>query len=140
MKTHAWSDDWNPKSAAHIFLTHRDLRGVLASYQRVGWAFDITPAYVIDHMRWRVHCHAPSPHVQALVALQNVTHQMIPPAATLCTGGASIHSLLPRLLHMAKGAASLQHEGMLPWLLCLADSTTISASLGILGRPRSLQC
>ena len=61
VKTHAWSDDWDPESATHIFLTHRDLRGVLASYQRVGWAFDITQAYVTDHMRWRVSCSAPSP-------------------------------------------------------------------------------
>ena len=58
MKTHAWSDDWDPKAATHIFLTHRDLRGVLASYQRVGWAFDISQAYVKEHMRWRVRCSA----------------------------------------------------------------------------------
>ncbi|CAL5218872.1 g606 [Coccomyxa viridis] len=53
VKTHAWSDDWDPRAATHTFLTHRDLRGVLASYQRVGWAFDISQAYVEEHMRWR---------------------------------------------------------------------------------------
>ncbi len=54
MKTHEWSDRWDPASADHILLTHRDLRGVLASYQRVGWAFDIPDSYVDEHMRWRV--------------------------------------------------------------------------------------
>ncbi len=58
VKTHAWSDDWDPKAATHIFLTHRDLRGVLASYQRVEWAFDISQAYVKEHMLWRVRWSA----------------------------------------------------------------------------------
>lgn len=54
VKTHEWSNRWDPACADHIFLTHRDLRGVLASYQRVGWAFDISDSYVAEHMRWRV--------------------------------------------------------------------------------------
>ena len=63
IKTHAWSSEWDPGTASHIFLTHRDLRGVLASYQRVGWAFDITLSYVQEHMRWRVRRN---PHAAAV--------------------------------------------------------------------------
>jgi hypothetical protein len=54
VKTHRWSPDWDCSSADHIFLTHRDLRGVLASYQRVGWAFNIPNSYISEHMQWRV--------------------------------------------------------------------------------------
>lgn len=57
-KTHRWSNGWDSSSADHIFLTHRDLRDVLASYERVGWAFDIPDSYVTEHMRWRVRSTA----------------------------------------------------------------------------------
>lgn len=61
IKTHQWSDAWEAKQADHIFLTHRDLQGVVASYRRVGWAFDIPDSYVKQHQQWRVsflpsHC------------------------------------------------------------------------------------
>ena len=61
IKTHQWSDAWEVKQADHIFLTHRDLQGVVASYRRVGWASDIPDSYVDGHQQWRVilmkkHC------------------------------------------------------------------------------------
>ena len=71
IKTHAWSSEWDPGTASYIFLTHRDLRGVLASYQRVGWAFDITPSYVQEHMRWRVRHNPHAAAVKCLVACSN---------------------------------------------------------------------
>ena len=57
VKTHRWSDDWDPATADHIFLTHRDLRGVLASYERVGWAWSIPDSYVEEHFKWKASCH-----------------------------------------------------------------------------------
>jgi len=36
-----------------VLLTHRDLRDVVASYRRMGWAADLKRGYVEDHMRWR---------------------------------------------------------------------------------------
>ncbi len=54
VKTHRWSDAWDVGTADHIFLTHRDLRGVLASYARVGWAWSIPDSYVAEHFRWKV--------------------------------------------------------------------------------------
>lgn len=95
VKTHAWSDDWDPNLATHIFLTHRDLRGVLASYHRVGWAFDITPAYVADHMRWRVRCSASSPCKRALLVLQKMLCQTPAPATTIYSGGCKHILLIP---------------------------------------------
>ena len=71
IKTHAWSSEGDPGTASHIFLTHRDLRGVLASYQRVGWAFDITPSYVQEHMRWRVRRNPHAAAVECPVACIN---------------------------------------------------------------------
>ena len=56
VKTHGWSGGWAPGRAAHVLLTHRDLRGVAASYRRMGWAPDIKPGYVADHLRWHVRC------------------------------------------------------------------------------------
>lgn len=53
IKTHCWSDEWDTKEANHIFLTHRDLSGVVASYKRVGWAFNIPESYVQEHQQWR---------------------------------------------------------------------------------------
>ncbi|KAK9819165.1 hypothetical protein WJX81_000617 [Elliptochloris bilobata] len=52
VKTHGWSDDWARRRASHVLLTHRDLRGVVASYRRMGWAPDLKPAYIADHLRW----------------------------------------------------------------------------------------
>lgn len=54
IKTHQWSDAWEVTQADHIFLTHRDLQGVVASYRRVGWAFNIPDSYVKEHQRWLV--------------------------------------------------------------------------------------
>ena len=62
IKTHCWSDGWDTKEANHIFLTHRDLSGVVASYRRVGWAFNIPDSYVQEHQQWRV-CHALLHHI-----------------------------------------------------------------------------
>ena len=54
VKTHYWSDDWDPKQADHVFLTHRELSEVVASYKRVGWAFNIPDSYVREHEHWQV--------------------------------------------------------------------------------------
>lgn len=54
VKTHAWSDAWDARRAAHVLVTHRDLRAVVASYRRMGWAADLKAGYVRDHLRWRV--------------------------------------------------------------------------------------
>lgn len=54
VKTHGWSDDWAARRAQHVLLTHRDLRAVVASYRRMGWAADLKPGYVAEHLRWRV--------------------------------------------------------------------------------------
>ena len=56
IKTHGWSDQWDVKQAQHIYLTHRHLQGVVASYKRVGWAFNIPNSYVEEHQQWRVCC------------------------------------------------------------------------------------
>ncbi|DBA90281.1 TPA: hypothetical protein ACH3X1_003571 [Trebouxia sp. C0004] len=53
IKTHCWSDEWDTKEADYIFLTHRDLSGVVASYKRVGWAFKIPDSYVQEHQQWQ---------------------------------------------------------------------------------------
>ena len=74
VKTHRWSDDWDPLTADLVFLTHRDLRAVLASYQRVGWTFHIPDSYVAEHMQWRVrhgcvgnrHAHCSVAHTGCL--------------------------------------------------------------------------
>ena len=58
IKTHQWSDAWDLNQADHIFLTHRDLHGVVASYRRVGWAFNVPDSYVEEHQQWRVSCLA----------------------------------------------------------------------------------
>ncbi|CAK9003237.1 unnamed protein product [Durusdinium trenchii] len=58
VKTHEWSADYAElvPMAKHIFLTHRDLRGVVASYRRVQWELAIPDAYVSEHMEWRRNC------------------------------------------------------------------------------------
>ncbi|GAB4821972.1 hypothetical protein N2152v2_009018 [Parachlorella kessleri] len=53
IKTHEWSADWDLNRATHIFITHRDLRQVVQSYRRVGWANDVKRGYVEDHFRWK---------------------------------------------------------------------------------------
>ena len=63
VKTHGWSQHWDVATADHIFLTHRDLRGVLASYERVGWAWSIPDSYVEDHFKWKASCTSTSMHV-----------------------------------------------------------------------------
>lgn len=55
IKTHCWSKGWDPADyPCTIFVTHRDLAAVVASYQRLGWAFDIPDSYVADHFKWKV--------------------------------------------------------------------------------------
>ena len=61
VKTHGWSNNWDTSSADHILLTHRHLSGVLRSYQRVGWAFDIPESYVQEHQQWKVDNLPPLP-------------------------------------------------------------------------------
>ena len=66
IKTHQWSSAWDCQQADHIFLTHRNLQEVVASYRRVGWAFNIPDSYVDEHQLWRVSrlascaCEVPS--------------------------------------------------------------------------------
>ncbi|KAI7841039.1 hypothetical protein COHA_005267 [Chlorella ohadii] len=55
VKTHAWSEHWDVNRAAHIFVTHRDLAQVLASYRRLGWAWELPDGYVRDHLIWQRH-------------------------------------------------------------------------------------
>lgn len=57
IKTHEWRDDYNDwlveRFHPTIFLTHRNLVGVVKSYRRVGWAYTLPPNYVHDHLKWR---------------------------------------------------------------------------------------
>jgi hypothetical protein len=54
IKTHAWSGDkFDLSRATHIFVTHRDLRQVLASYRRMHWEYELPVNYVKDHMKWK---------------------------------------------------------------------------------------
>ncbi|KAL4422520.1 hypothetical protein ABPG75_008717 [Micractinium tetrahymenae] len=39
--------------ATHVFVTHRDLSQVVASYRRLGWVSWLPGSYVEDHLRWR---------------------------------------------------------------------------------------
>ncbi|CAD7694903.1 unnamed protein product [Ostreobium quekettii] len=57
IKTHQWSNLWTVERASHVFVTHRDLRGVVASYRRVGWAHTIPDSYVEDHLKWKAIAH-----------------------------------------------------------------------------------
>lgn len=58
VKTHEWHPDYEVclNRDALVILTHRDLRGVCASYRRVKWAVGISDAYVEEHMQWRQRC------------------------------------------------------------------------------------
>jgi len=65
IKTHKYYSDYGDwlfkKYNPVVLLTHRDLREVLVSYMRVGWASDIPNEYVEHHMKWLEHqCHARS--------------------------------------------------------------------------------
>lgn len=59
IKTHKYYSDYDDwlvsKFHPTILLTHRDLRQVLASYIRVGWASDIPDSYVDHHLKWLPH-------------------------------------------------------------------------------------
>jgi len=59
IKTHEWHDEYEDllDGSEQILLTHRDLRGVCASYRRVKWAVGIPDAYVQEHMQWRRRCN-----------------------------------------------------------------------------------
>lgn len=59
IKTHEWHDNYDallPQHKPLIVLTHRDLRGVCASYQRVKWQEAIPDRYVADHLQWQKRC------------------------------------------------------------------------------------
>jgi len=58
IKTHEWEPEYRemvPRLSKHIVIMHRDLRGVVASYRRLGWAASLPRKYVDDHMQWRNH-------------------------------------------------------------------------------------
>ncbi|PRW45481.1 arginine--tRNA chloroplastic mitochondrial-like isoform X2 isoform B [Chlorella sorokiniana] len=55
VKTHGWSEHWDLSRATHIFVTHRDLAQVLASYHRLGWAWEVPEEYVRHHVIWQRH-------------------------------------------------------------------------------------
>ncbi|CAK0798139.1 unnamed protein product [Prorocentrum cordatum] len=57
VKTHDWHAGYEDLvgQASRVLLTHRDLRGVCASYRRVKWDVGIPDAYVESHMQWRRH-------------------------------------------------------------------------------------
>jgi len=58
-KTHEWNDSYKKLLVSlnpTVLLTHRDLRGVLGSYRRMGWAYSLPRSYADDHMMWRQHC------------------------------------------------------------------------------------
>jgi hypothetical protein len=58
VKTHKYYNDYDSWLYQHnpvIIVTHRDLRDVLISYRRLGWAYDIPQYYVTHHMQWLEH-------------------------------------------------------------------------------------
>lgn len=64
VKTHEWSDSWNPKCADVIAVTERDPCDVINSYLRVGWLHkDIEylktylSSYLSDHEKWKSVSH-----------------------------------------------------------------------------------
>ncbi|KAH7426259.1 hypothetical protein KP509_11G092500 [Ceratopteris richardii] len=64
VKTHKWSEDWDPTSADLIVLTERDICGVVNSYIRVGWLpkdMRYLKSYIVDylkdHNRWKEVAH-----------------------------------------------------------------------------------
>lgn len=75
IKTHQWSEAWQVQQADHIFLTHRDLQGVVASYRRVGWAFNIPASYVEEHQQWRLS-PAPADYVMTVLLIRQGTGAM----------------------------------------------------------------
>lgn len=65
VKTHKWSEDWDPSTADLIVLTERDICGVVNSYLRAGWRpkdmgylKSMIKVYLEDHLRWRQVAHA----------------------------------------------------------------------------------
>lgn len=91
VKTHKYYsdyDDWLFDFSPIVLLTHRDLREVLASYVRVGWANTIPDSYVQHHMQWLKHASldlsfeeiVSSPHsslakIASTIGLTNVGEQ-----------------------------------------------------------------
>ena len=82
-------------------LTHRDLRGVLASYRRMGWAGRINRQYVDEHQQWRVrpccsahanlqlHClpkqlHSSAAHTCICMHADDLTHLVCPVSQMRC--------------------------------------------------------
>eukprot|EP00405_Crypthecodinium_cohnii_P037938 CAMPEP_0206548090 /NCGR_PEP_ID=MMETSP0325_2-20121206/13680_1 /ASSEMBLY_ACC=CAM_ASM_000347 /TAXON_ID=2866 /ORGANISM="Crypthecodinium cohnii, Strain Seligo" /LENGTH=731 /DNA_ID=CAMNT_0054047511 /DNA_START=445 /DNA_END=2637 /DNA_ORIENTATION=+ len=60
VKTHEWHSQYQDLFArgvasrnCKVVLTHRDLRGVCASYRRLKWEIGIPDAYVAEHMQWK---------------------------------------------------------------------------------------
>ena len=60
IKTHEWHEsygNWLVQTfRPTILLTHRDLRGVIKSYRRVGWSHNLPTNYVEDHLKWKDVC------------------------------------------------------------------------------------
>ncbi|CAE7398762.1 unnamed protein product, partial [Symbiodinium pilosum] len=54
VKTHEWHQGYDDfvSLAKYVVLTHRDLRGVVASYRRIKWEVAIPDAYVSEHLEW----------------------------------------------------------------------------------------
>ena len=82
VKTHEWFANYPEfiDMAKHIFLTHRDLRGVVASYRRVKWELALSDAYVAEHMEWRKRCSLDLSYEEmmrnALVPLQAIAERL----------------------------------------------------------------
>lgn len=68
VKTHEWSDAWDPATADLIFLTEREECDVVNSYLRAGWLPHSLPylkqymeGYLDGHLAWRSIAHAVVP-------------------------------------------------------------------------------
>jgi hypothetical protein len=46
---------WDSTAADAVYITHRDLRDVVASFRRMKWAKSLPSSYVSDHMAWTNH-------------------------------------------------------------------------------------
>lgn len=82
VKTHEWFEHYPDfiHMAKHVFLTHRDLRGVVASYRRVKWGLAIPDAYVAEHWEWVKRCSLDLSYEQimrnALVPLKAIAERL----------------------------------------------------------------
>lgn len=82
VKTHEWFENYPDfiHMAKHVFLTHRDLRGVVASYRRVKWELAIPDAYVAEHWEWVKRCSLDLGYEQimrnALVPLKAIAERL----------------------------------------------------------------